>query len=523
MGGFSLLASYNRNLNGPNSWDRWRLGWKTDSHTYYISARKPSDNSELDTDLTYGQTFPGGTNEFILRDFITYGDAIRIELPYLQTENPNSKKQWLWLENHQLLEGNIDEKSCMNEGLYINIQIGNNNLGTTSNSSTNYISPINNFGNYDFSYETYQTDKYKIVTSDELQNPFTGYHLSMLPAYNYIDPNGSVYDKIYNTEYITPAAVEFNDSYLSENDICYLTYPVFGTIYDAFLEGDKIGIGTNPSPISVFTYRTPSRSSTSAPYSAPQSDDNRKIYLNSLSIEVVDQLVNGNIKVKILWDDFEILQNNRWCGDIVLNEDLILGSDKTLILDQGLTPTKPTNPITFQGQDVFAEPTTLTANDGSYMEIEEDAKVSVKDNSEINFESGSELSISGELEILGDGEVTIENGSEIEAFSGAIITVDDDNSTFNVESGATYDLCNATIQGDGNGYIDGVPLILEFEDQSLSGTEEYQAWNRIVCVEDVTISNNATITFVAKTEVLINGPFETGSNVVFEIVMNCPD
>jgi hypothetical protein len=515
MGGFSILSSWNRNLECLNPWDRWWSGWKNPVNQYYISARKPSDNSELNCNLSYGQNFPEGTNEFILRDFLTYGDAIRIELPYI--DSTTTKEQWIWIENHQLLEGNTDAKSCVNKGIYAHLQIGNNDTSNFSNSRTNYMSPLNRFGNFDFTYDTYQDSLYKIITNSTKQNPLTGYHISMLPAFNYIDPNGSDYDKIYNKEYLGPAAVEYNEILLSEENFCYdpYTYPFFGSIYDAFIEGDKIGVGTNPSSATVLTYYTNDRFNYSPPYSSPASNDNRKIYLNGLSIEFIDQLENGDIKVKIRWDDFNVAEDRRWCGDIVLNEKVILTSGKTIILDQGLTPTKPVNPIAFDGQKVFADPTAFTCKNGSYFEVNDDAKLIIKGNSTFSLEGGSELIIKG------DGKITVNDGSIIEAESGVSITVQDNNSTIDLKSGSSPDICYATFYGNGN--IDGTPVNRSFQSQSLYGTAEYKAWNKIECIQNVTIASNANITFIAKDQVIINGPFVTESNAVFKISMDCPE
>ena len=40
-----------------------------------------------------------GEKTFTLRDFVTYGDVIRIKLPYKDSEFASN--QYIWLENHQ--------------------------------------------------------------------------------------------------------------------------------------------------------------------------------------------------------------------------------------------------------------------------------------------------------------------------------------------------------------------------------------------------------------------------------------
>ncbi|MFW5872621.1 MAG: hypothetical protein ACOCVN_01400, partial [bacterium] len=53
LGGYSILSTWNSNLDFANGWDRWRLGWKLPSNNYYISARTTS-YSEVNSDFTYG-------------------------------------------------------------------------------------------------------------------------------------------------------------------------------------------------------------------------------------------------------------------------------------------------------------------------------------------------------------------------------------------------------------------------------------------------------------------------------------
>jgi hypothetical protein len=316
FGGYSILSSSYKNLDFANGWDRYRLGWKNPSNTYYISARNTS-YSEVNADLVYGQSFPGDSNEFILRDFATYGDAIRIKLPYMQTLDSNAKEQWLWIENHQLLSNKIEYHASKPKGIRINLQVGNESF-TNFKSSTNYISPFNSFGNYDFEFvkdnlkasfifpeqiEAYADDgaepitTHKAITSSDKANPFTGNCILESVAYNHIDPNIKVnpntgvitktYQNIHDGEHILPKYIEFN----GENIYDY--YPIFGNEYDIFPIGSKLSISTNPAPVNRLTYGTPLRfGSLNAGYSTPQSYDNRNIYLNGLSIEILEQNLN---------------------------------------------------------------------------------------------------------------------------------------------------------------------------------------------------------------------------------------
>ncbi|MFC2098979.1 hypothetical protein ACFLSP_04455 [Bacteroidota bacterium] len=124
VGGYAMLSSHLMSSPVYCSFDRRRLGWKHPGNEFQISARNPLNGSEVNADLIYGQDFLPGTNELILRDFVETGDAIRIELPYLQEYSGKISKQWLWLENHQKKEGNIDHEEAARKGLYAYMQVG---------------------------------------------------------------------------------------------------------------------------------------------------------------------------------------------------------------------------------------------------------------------------------------------------------------------------------------------------------------------------------------------------------------
>jgi len=124
-GGYSCMGSWDNTYNGFNAWDRNRIGWKQAGDAYYIAALRPAGSAEVNTDFAYNDVFPAGSNgEFILRDFISTGDAIRIKLPYLQTDDPAVKDQYIWIENHQQIEGNYDIQPPAEKGIYAYIQVG---------------------------------------------------------------------------------------------------------------------------------------------------------------------------------------------------------------------------------------------------------------------------------------------------------------------------------------------------------------------------------------------------------------
>ena len=456
IGGYSILGSYNANLNSCNGWDRWRLGWMNPKNQYYISARNTTDRSEVETDLEYGETLT--ENEFVLRDFIKYGDAIRIKLPYLQTMRPYAKNQYLWIENHQLLPGSIEEDNNKPKGIRFNIQIGNDQLDNSA-SRTNYIVPLSAFGNYDFDYYCNpdsvpqgqpRRSYYTAATTSQSANPFTGYHLSMSPA---IDTTPT--DNVINCkEYVGIWNVLFNGEEILTG------HPVFGNPYDAFSVGQSLRLASNPSNTPLLTYRTGYRTSDyNNPTSThPETDDNRHIFLNGLRIDIVEQYPEdeGSIKVRIRWDDFDVDRDVRWCDSIILTEQVNLKPGHSITLDQGRTPVQPCNPMQFNNRSIFADPTVLTCKTGSLFKQETSSTVNVINNSTLEVESGATYEVGDNavlyikkgatlhlkqgstLRVKGRGHVEIENGGYICIEDGVSVILENILSTVNLHDNCLF-------------------------------------------------------------------------------------
>lgn len=452
VGGYSMLSSYNANLDSYNGWDRWWLGWKHPSKQHYISA-VDSNGNEIEADLIYGE--PLANNEFILRNFADYGDAVRIKLPYLKTLDNRVRNQYLWIENHQIRTNTIEYEPGKARDIRFNIQIGNDNL--TANfllSRTNYYVPLSAFGNYDFDYTPFDTAVanlywYDAFTSSNRSNPFCGYHPSMLPA---IDANlqySSVDDKIQSNEFVMVHRI-----YKDGESVCG-HLPVFGNSYDAFHSGTALRLASNPPSTPLLTYKTYTRQFNNEQKDNPSTsadDDNRHIWLNGLKVDIVEKYSNGNIKVRIVWDNYDVDSDVRWCGPIMLTETLILKSGKTILLDYGQMPTRPVNPMTFDEKKIFADPTVFTCRTGSLFQQERSSKVLVKNLSSLVLEPGSEYVIddgalldinssatlvikSGAmLRVRGSGRVEIRSGAYVCIEQGADIVLESTLSVINLHN-----------------------------------------------------------------------------------------
>lgn len=450
IGGYSMLSSYNANLDSYNGWDRWWLGWKHPNKQYYISALN-TERREVDTDLEYGDALTD--NVFILRNFADFGDVIRIKLPYLKDYQNQVRNQYLWIENHQIKQGTIEYESGKAKGIRFNIQVGNDDLERDFKySRTNYYVPLSAFGNHDFRYSPFDTNATNInwfdaYTTSQRANPFTGYHPSMLPAIDVECGQAHLDDKIQSNEFVTVHRI-YKDG---ESACGHL--PVFGNSYDAFPVGFSLRLASNPPSTPLLTYKTSTRKRENGQNDNPSDnspDDNRHIWLNGLRVDILEEFSDGSIKVRIVWNDYNIDNNVRWCGPLMLTENIYLKEGHTILLDYGLMPTRPYNPILFNDNKVFADPTVFTCRNGSYFKQEANSTVTVANQSIMILESGSvyeindgavlDLQASGSLlvksgatlHVKGSGRVEVRDGGYICFEDGASILLDNTLSVVNL-------------------------------------------------------------------------------------------
>ena len=444
VGSFALSAQSGSASNVANGWDRQRLGWKEPTKQFLTSALDISLN-EIPTD-TFLQRYPNG-GKFILRDFVSTGDAIQIKLPNI---NAPIKNQYLWLENHQRVsrfdKARFEDDGCQepwSKGLYAYIQVGKDNK-TSFGGLANWFMPLQADGNLDFTYRidlkdtpnvacVWKNKSVPIEKATSKSNPFTG----MNDAFNLFDYNED--GKLRSGDDWQPWYSEVINQQLVNNA------SHFGDASDAFnsINGNKLSIATNPAPVPVYTLRNiDGFPRTIEPL--PAGFDNRTIFLNGLSVEITGENVDGNgaIELTIKWDDYLVDNDVRWCGNIVLKNDaldplsrqnqIILDNNKSILLDQGLSPTRPLTMDTLDdGTFLFAEPTILTLDSGTKTIIKPGGELRVVNGSTLRIKSGAII------EVQGDGQIVIENGAYLCIDTGTIIFLKDAQSQLIVEEFAT--------------------------------------------------------------------------------------
>lgn len=408
IGGWSNMSAADACTKVWNAWDRERLGWGNPDNQYVLSARCADSGQEIDGALSYGQALCG--NGIVkLRDFVTMGDAIKIKLPHLP---PDVKNQYIWLENHQRREGYIDHDRAMVPGVYAYIQVGKDTRegpGVFAGEN-NYLWPLVAAGHYDFSIDSVGLT---LVQESDRANPFTGYHYLMRHTLD-INGDGKILilpDNGAKTEYHMPQHLRIDGVQVADSEFTYMNYPLFGMRSIAFLpeNNNKIGMGTNPAATPVYSHGG----------AKPLPNDNRRIYLSGLSIELLRIDLQGDAYLKIRWDDFEVKGKLRWCGDILLTEQLILTRGTDLRLSQGTSPQVATAIQTIDERRVFAEPTILELKSGSQTTLQANSQLIVEKGSTLLIRKGAKLSAhrTAKITLQPGAYLYVESGTDLSGIS----------------------------------------------------------------------------------------------------------
>lgn len=428
QGGWGMMGGANSSLLTCNAWDRDRMGWMPRDATQRIRARDPQE-LEVDADL---DPFAGDTGIFVLRDFMTTGDALRIRLPFIpDIEYP----QWVWLENHQTharngvpsdrfhYEGSGDCVKAAVPGIHALLQVARDDRSGQNifGGHADHLRPLVASGHFDFgvrdvegTYNCISQGSFRPLVRDErLANPLTGFHDLEFPAH---DLNGD--GRIDQREQLM---LRLEERAGKLHDEAY----IFGHARQVFRpDGERrIGMDTNPSMNSQLTLAR-----SNIEMNERRAPDNRTIYLNGLSVELMEQRSNGDIVVRVRNNDVLVRNDVRWCADsIVLHplngadeHDLVVAGGRTLKLDRGLSPTRISDPEAWRGSMLFSSVTKLHVQRGASIHLESRAKLELLNNSELHLMDGSSLSLAPGARLVVDkgsrivlhGRVSLEGNSK---------------------------------------------------------------------------------------------------------------
>ena len=456
-----------------SGYDRWIFDWTNPPEKNFSISARDINNNEAKADLQ----LPGDTASqiFILRDFVSSGDVIRIKLPHIDygISGPE-KNQYLWLENHQLLKENIEDQNTNHTlantplcdkypecgehwtpGVFAAIQVGKDiiegtNLYSPPNSHPNglgsWMFPLTADGNFDFKYSNIVHPPYSHCTGtipyvlfDKRQkwlpNPFSGY------SYLYGQPNTDSSLRLFDKDVIQGVG------YISEKGDTVMNRSAYGGRGTAFNcdgscpeNGKKIfSLSTNPSPVPVMTLTSGDNHKSVLKIDPGKvAYENRTIYLNGISVSILDnnfepeRFGNGTMKIKIRWNDYEVNQDVRWCADSIRlgknsfdssDYSLLITDKSTVLVDRGLSPAYDYSDSVRKN---FTVPTTFSCLPDSKIKIESGSLLVIDNGSTLELDENSMIKIfpGARIMVKNKSKLIMKPGSVIEIGRKAKVIVD---------------------------------------------------------------------------------------------------
>lgn len=424
QGGWSMMGAANSSLLTCSGWDRQRLGWAPPDSAFPLQAMGPN-GKVVNGDL---EPLSGDTGTFVLRDFVTTGDVLRIRMPFIPR---NEYQQWLWIENHGGFpyNGSATDRfhwestgnpciETIRPGIFMQMQIDRENrLGTgIFGGAADYLRPVlaNGFHHLALTTDTIretcpfhgQSPRAKRVRPE----PLSGNHEQELVVY---DRNKD--GKAERGEHFSTAVLQGEHPKTSPR--------FFGRSEHAFTpEGNRrLGMDSNPSSANQLTLLCSGgreRNKGAAP-------DNRTVYLNGIEVTLLERLADQSIRVRIVTGRTRIQQDVIWTADSIVlpplrgegGHALTLAAKRTLVLDRSLTPTR----IAAQGSDRkhtwFAPPTRFTVQPDARMVLEDGATLRLRRGTAVHLLPGAELRVQGKARIVAekDSRVTLHPGAALNA------------------------------------------------------------------------------------------------------------
>lgn len=462
------MMGYFRTFFAANAWERWFNGW----------VDLKAGTNGVNTDIQGPASLTPTNGQYTLRDYITTGDVMRVRIP-----NTN---QYLWLENHQgisvfdnridfLMDGQNPSQPFRSapRGILAMVENAsdsrNSPLSAFDDQGVNGLKVLSAQGNFDYTPSTttsaynghfYGNQLYDFT--NPVANSFGGEN--QITRHRFDSNNDGQID--WNPTQGNDGGVR-NEMQFSVVKNGVFEDGVFGPDVTFNTVGQKMGISYNPT---IFIHQ-------------PYDNANKKlssIDLNGLSVELISKASNGDITLKIRYDDVAVVQNARWTGDLRLVDvpgadrgyDLSVGAFQTLTIDKSGTPNRTTktvandfiNPTSLActtgssaeigyGANVIVQgsKTAFTLQDGSTITAAPNSKFTVKAGALLDLQSGSGLTVQGQLVVEPGGTLVVRNGARltiggtVSVQAGGYVCTEasatiniGSSAAFNVASGANY-------------------------------------------------------------------------------------
>jgi hypothetical protein len=430
--GWGMMSEVYKYFLTANAWEKWFHGWM---------------EPQLAT--------PSQTT-YTIKDFVTQNDAIRIPIP-------NTDNEFLWIENHQLLDS-FDKKITypnfpMPKGLYMYVT-DNDDREKPFYISPNRFKVLSRNGNKDYAWVA-QNGGFAFTTAAD--NPISGQTASQLIRGDF-DGNNII--KYTNLE----GEWDNESQRIYHLDNQPNIAPFSGTSANAFSVGDEISLsGTFPA------LNYPSTKTFNF-FTAPETFELEEYKLNGIRVKVLSyNVTTGEYTIEVIFNDYEVRNNKRWAGHIDLpnttnnsDPDLVIKSGKTLIINQSATPDK-LQWVASTGS--FTTPSKFTCKANASIIMESNSKIIVDQGSTFSMEAGSRLEINNgavldlrqasTLDVAGNAHIVVNYGGKLLVNSHSRMVYNanadvylNDGSVIEVTDNGKIEIAaNATFTWEGKGIV----------------------------------------------------------------------
>lgn len=453
--GWGMMTNQSPILRSINSWESYWLGW--------------GNVRTIETSGTY-----------YLHDFVTYGDAIRIRLPYTNTYSElENKYQYLYIENHQFtnqFDSPNENNSLAAKGLYMFIANVRNDCSEPRHRprNANALKTLSAKGFKDYEIQGNSTacsfSQYPLISFNEKDNnPISGTtDLTFQRFYN-----GAVIDQVRKIRIDTdPASGQNNDqqAVFVKNFVC-------ADLLDtniAFRVGDQLNFSSN----SILSSYPPGHVTLNE--IGLNSRGVQPFILHGLSVRVLSDS-DGVISIEVDYNSPALTNNQRFAGakislynfnseheydlDIMDGVTLTINKSGTVNNEQQLdtltTPHIINSFIEHTKLEVMPS-ASICLRSGSKLLLDERSRLILKENNKILIKSGAILEVSNgsSIELNNNSTIHVENNGIIKLLNyGKLIfnndnqiLLDGTNSSIILENGGLIEIGNgATFTWTGNG------------------------------------------------------------------------
>ncbi|MCT4664109.1 MAG: hypothetical protein N4A45_02605 [Flavobacteriales bacterium] len=411
-GAYGMMNSLNWMNMSANGYERWVTGWLD------IDKNYPEKNISMEIKQK--------SDTFILRDFVTTGDLIRLPIP-------GKKNQFVWIENHlnhsPFEIGQFTEKTPnitgekvppLDAGCYVYVEGMSKDRHALpsygNNHHTNAFYMLHPRGNKDYFVDekferswNYYWYNPVFTFKEGKDNPLAGHNPFMRFIGDFPEkfdknrkPNGAITFR-HNSHRGKLESVPFIKE--KSGDQSLYTFYTFG---GRNTEGSSLGLRN-----SFFQDQDEISMSGIVPITSLRLPQHAKTYnfeVNGMNISFKEK-TGGEMQVIVRYDDFEIRKNKRWCGSILVPKNhlntkepsLILKKGKKIFLEKSLTPTtyikqndgsfSPKTIMNITGNVVLENRAKIILRDSSQLFIDRKAQIDFGCGSKIIVEKGSKLII----------------------------------------------------------------------------------------------------------------------------------